>query len=268
MRKVLAVIILLAASWLGRAQDWSQLDSLMAVYVQAMQTADTESKTAETDYMIGAARDSLTRQHIALWLFDHYKESLVMGEEAVALHIYDSWFSNGKVAWRSDFEEMDAKLFADFNRQSLVGMDAPVLTLRKPCGGKATLPRSGHPTLIWFYDTSCAKCAMEAKVLPGVLDSAVEIPVDFQAVYAGQDKAAWKSFRKSFKLKNKNIRLKHYWDPEIDSDYLRLYGVISTPKLYMIDSKGNIIGRRLEVENLPQMLSLAVQIENLYNNQQ
>jgi hypothetical protein len=36
----------------------------------------------------------------------------------------------------------------------------------------------------------------------------------------------------------------------------------------MIDSKGNIIGRRLEVENLPQMLSLAAQIENLYNNQQ
>ena len=104
-------------------------------------------------------------------------------------------------------------------------------------------------------------------MLPGVLDSSVEFPVDFQAVYAGQDKAAWKAFRKSFKLKNKNIRLRHFWDPEIDSDYLRLYGVISTPKLYMIDSRGVIIGRRLEVENLPQMLSVAAQIENLYNNQ-
>ena len=268
MRKFLAVIMLFALSWLSRAQDYSQLDSLMAVYVQAMQTADTESKTAETDYMIGAARDSLTRPHIALWLFDHYRESPVMGEEAVALHIYDSWFAAGKVAWRSEFEEMDAKLFSDFNRKSLIGMDAPVITVRKPCGGKATLPRPGRPTLIWFYDTSCAKCALEAKVLPGVLDSAVEMPVDFHAVYAGQDKAAWKAFRKSFKLGNKNIRLRHYWDPEIDSDYLRLYGVISTPRLYMIDSKGTIIGRRLEVENLPQILSLAAQIDNLYNNQQ
>lgn len=268
MRKVLAVIILLAGTWLGRAQDYSQLDSLMAVYVQAMQTADTELKAAETDYMIGAAGDSLTRQHIALWLFDHYRESLVMGEEAVALHIYDSWFGKGRIAFRSEFESMDAKIFADFNRSSLIGMDSPALTLHKPCGGKALVPRPGHTTLLWFYDTSCAKCALEAKVLPGVLDASVEIPLDFQAVYAGQDKAAWKAFRKSFKLKNKNIRLRHFWDPEIDSDYLRLYGVISTPKLYMIDSKGVIIGRRLEVENLPQMLSLASQIEYLYNNQQ
>ena len=268
MRKVLAVILLLAGTWLTRAQDYSQLDSLMAVYVQAMQTSDTEVKAAETDYMIGAARDSLTRQHIALWLFDHYRESMVMGEEAVALHIYDSWFSEGKVAFRSEFEGMDAKLFADFNRRSLIGMDSPVLTLRKPCGGKAVVPRPGHVTLLWFYDTSCAKCALEAKVLPGVLDSSVEFPVDFTAVYAGQDKAAWKAFRKSFKLGNKNIRLRHYWDPEIDSDYLRLYGVISTPKLYMTDSKGVIIGRRMEVDNLPQMLSLAAQIENLYKTQQ
>lgn len=267
MRKALAVIMLLACAWLGRAQDYSQLDSLMAVYVQAMQTADTETKAAETDYMIGASSDSLTRQHIALWLFDHYKESPVMGEEAVALHIYDNWFSPGKVVFRSEFEGMDAKLFADFNRKSLIGMDAPAVTLRKRCGGKAVVPRPGHVTLLWFYDTSCAKCALEAKVLPGVLDSSVEFPVDFQAVYAGQDKAAWKAFRKSFKLKNKNIRLRHFWDPEIDSDYLRLYGVISTPKLYMIDSRGVIIGRRLEVENLPQMLQLAAQIENLYKNQ-
>ena len=265
MRKFLAVIMLFATSWLSRAQDWSQLDSLMAVYVQAMQTSDTDSKAAETDYMIGASRDSLTRQHIALWLFDHYRESSLMGEEAVAIHIYDSWFSSGKVAFRSEFEGMDAKLFADFNRSSLIGMDAPALTLRKPCGGKTAVPRPGHLTLLWFYDTSCAKCALEARVLPGVLDSNVEIPLDFQAVYSGQDRSAWKAFRKSFKLKNRNIRLGHSWDPEIDSDYLRLYGVISTPKLYMIDSGGVIIGRRLEVENLPQMLSLAIQIENLHH---
>ena len=189
-----------------------------------------------------------------------------MGEEAVALHIYDSWLASGKIAFRSEFDGMDAKLFADFNRNSLIGMDAPVLTLRKPCGGKAVVPRTGHTALLWFYDTSCSKCALEASVLPGVLDSETRIPLDFYAVYTGQDRSRWKAFRKSFKLNNKKIRLRHLWDPETASDYLRLYGVISTPKLYMIEPKGSIIGRRLEVENLPQMLSLAEQIEQLYTN--
>ncbi|MCR5560839.1 MAG: thioredoxin family protein [Bacteroidales bacterium] len=266
MRKLFPVITLLLLSWTLAAQDYAQLDSLMGVYVTSIQREETESKTAETDYMIGAARDSLTRQHIALWLFDYYKASPLMGEEAVAIHIYDNWFAAGKTAFRSEFEEMDAKLFADFNRSSLLGMQAPVVTLRKPCGGKLTVPRPGRTALLWFYDTSCSKCTLEAKVLPGVLDGETRIPLDFYAVYSGQDKAAWKAFRRSFKLKNRNIKLIHLWDPEVESDYLRLYGVISTPRLYMVESRGSITGRRLEVENLPQMLSLAEQIESLYNN--
>lgn len=264
MRKIIPFAAFLLLSFAAMAQDFGQLDSLMAVYVRAIQRESNETKTAEADYMISAASDSLARQHIALWLFDHYREAPLMGEEAVALHIYDSWLAGGGIAFRSEFDEMDAKLFADFNRNSLIGMDAPVISLRRPCGGKTPVPRAGHTALLWFYDTSCSKCALEAKVLPGVLDSETGVPVDFFAIYTGQDRKQWKSFRKSFKLHNRNIRLRHLWDPEIDSDYLRLYGVISTPKLYMTDSRGTIIGRRLEVENLPQMLSLAEQIEQLY----
>lgn len=266
MRKLLLLIALLLSSLAIKAQDYGQLDSLMGVYVRALQREQTETKTAETDYMIGSAGDSATRQHIALWLFDYYKASPLMGEEAVALHIYDSWLGNGKVAFRSEFDEMDAKLFADFNRHSLVGMDAPVVKLLKRCGGSMEVPRKGRSSILWFYDTSCPKCKLEAQVLPGVLDSEASVPVDFVAVYTGQDSKAWKAFRRSFKLKNRNIKLIHLWDPEVDSDYLRLYGIISTPKMYMVEPHGSIIGRRLEIDNLPQMFSLAEQIESIYNH--
>ena len=268
MRRLLPLILFFLLSGVLAAQDYAQLDSLMGVYVSSIQREETETKEAETDYMIGAARDSATRQHIALWLFDYYKESPLMGEEAVAIHIYDSWFASGKLSWRSEFDAMDAKLFADFNRSSLLGMQAPALILRKPCGGRVNIPRSGRTAFIWFYDTACAKCKLEAKVLPGILDAETRSSVDFYAVYAGQDRKAWKAFRKDFKLRNHKVKLVHLWDPEVDSDYLRLYGVISTPKLYMVEPHGSIAGRRLEPENLPQMLSLAEQIESLYNNVQ
>jgi len=238
----------------------------MTGYTIAMQLEDDEDKCKEVDFMISTAKDSLVRQHIALWLFDYYKESKLMGEEAVAVHIYDKWLADGTIKMRGEFDLMDAQLFANFNRSSLIGMDAPKITLLKPCGGSLTVPADGKSALLWFYDTGCSKCQVESKVMPGVLEKEVDFPINFYAVYSGQDKKAWKAFRRSFKVKNKNIKLIHLWDPEIESDYLRLYGVISTPKLYMIDNQGSIIGRRLEVESLPQILDVAKTIEEYYKS--
>ena len=264
MRRLAAILILFLAALQLHSQDYAQLDSLMDVYILAMRPESAEAKMAETDYMIASARDSSTRQHIALRLFDSYKESPLMGEEEVAIHIFDTWFAGGLLPMRSEFDFMDARLFADFNRSSLLGMDAPQVTLRKPCGGTRTVPEKGRTAILWFYDTSCGKCRAESKVLPQALEEAAVIPVDFYAVYCGQSKKEWRQFRRSFKVGGGNVKVIHLWDPEIESGYLRLYGVISTPKMYMVEPEGRIIGRRLEVENLPQMFSLAEIITQSY----
>ena len=57
-----------------------------------------------------------------------------MGVEAVAVHIVDKWFTSGNARPESDIELMNARIFADFNRASLVGMPAPGLTLKNRAG--------------------------------------------------------------------------------------------------------------------------------------
>ena len=267
-KKAVTILLMLLPGMVLLAQEqYASLDSLMDVYVMAIQREAPEAKEAEVDYMIGAATDSAARSHIALHLFDHYKESRIMGEESVAIHIYDRWFKDGTIPMRSEFDEMDAKLFVDFNRSSLIGMTAPPITLRKPCRGKMTVPVKGRTAILWFYDTACGKCRLEAEVLPAVLEREATLPVDFYAVYAGQSKKEWRAFRRSFKVGGRNVKTIHLWDPEIDSDYLRLYGVISTPRLFMVDSRGVIIGRRLEVDNLGQMFGLASSLEDYLSQQ-
>lgn len=275
MRRLAAILMLSLAFAYARAQEpvaaaheqrIARLDSLLDQYVLTIQRSTADAKMQEADFMIGAAADSATKQHVALKLFDYYKEAPVMGDEAVAIHIYDRWFRDGGLKWRSEFDEMDAKLFADFNRSSLIGMQAPKITLRKPCRGKLQIPEEGRTAVIWFFDTSCGKCALEAKVLPGILEKA-DFPLNFYAVYAGQSKKDWKAFRKEFKVGARNVRVVHLWDKEIESDYLRLYGVISTPRLFMTEPSGTIIGRRLEPESLQQMLPVAKEILKIYGQQ-
>ena len=271
MIRRLAIFILTLLCGLSlRAQQpadgaFAALDSLALNYLGAIQIESVEVKQGESDYLIGSVRDSLLRQHLAITLFKYYKDAPVMGDEAVAIHIYDKWFATGKISFQGEFEGLDAQMFCNLNRNTLLGMDAPVLTARKPCGGKVDVPMKGATTLLWFYDTACSKCKVESRVLPTVLENAVDFPVTLVAFYAGQSRKDWRAFRRSFKVKNPNVKIVHCWDPEVESDYLRLYGVISTPKMYMVAPEGSVIGRRLEVESLQSLLPTAREINQIFN---
>lgn len=257
MRRIALILTLLALSLSAAAQvdslRFERLDSALTYYTAAMEPLDVVAKGQECDFIIGTASDSLDIQHIALWLWDHYKESRLMGEEAVAIHIYDKWFKTGKVAMRSEFDRMDADIFVTFNRSTLLGSRAPVIALRNPRGRSVEIPSDGTYSILYFYDTSCGKCKVESKLLPSVL-AKVDFPATFYAVYAGSEKQSWRRFRREFKVKNRNLDVVHLWDPDIESDYLRLYGVMSTPRLYVTDEEGVILGRRLEVENLQEII--------------
>jgi len=139
MRRLLCIIVLLSGFLAASAQEpdsleferYSGLDSLLTEFYLSLEQEDCEVKSEEFDGLIELCRDSLTRQHVTLQIFDHYSHSRVMGEEAVAIHIFDKWIASGLVKTRSEFEYMDDELFVNFNRNSLIGMTAPKVKKNK-----------------------------------------------------------------------------------------------------------------------------------------
>ena len=119
------------------APDSSALKALSAkleTYVKAIEGLPAEEQAAECDFLISSCNEQATRQFVATWLYRHYYSSKIMGVEAVAVHIVDKWFTSGNARPVSDIELMNARIFADFNRASLVGMPAPGLTLKNRAG--------------------------------------------------------------------------------------------------------------------------------------
>lgn len=261
MNRIIVILLsLLVSAGLSARQVDSvvvaRLDSLLDGYCTAMMPESVETKYDEVDYLIGSSSDSLIRQHIALHLFDYYADSKLMGEEAVAIHIYDKWFDSGLIEMRGEFDRMGAEIFARFNRSTLIGMKAPVLELKDPEGRSVRLPSEDRFCALYFYEPGCAKCKVVSAALPRTLAD-TDVDMDLIAVYCGSDAAAWKDYRDSgLKIDNPHVNVIHLWDPEIDSDYQILYGVISTPRLYMLDTDGTVIGRRLEPENLEELLDI------------
>ncbi len=241
------------------------LDSMVIRYVEAIRTLDTDAKEAEVDFMIGSCSDSAARQRVALKLYGLYLDSPVMGEEAVAIHIFDRWFASGEVRMGSEVDLMNARIFVDFNRSTLLGMDAPLLELQNSDGQTERLPIKGRSCILWFYDTGCSNCKLQGTLLPYVLENP-GFKLDFYAIYTGADKAAWSSYiSENLLFTSPEVTVHHLWDPDIDSDYQRLYGVLSTPKMYMTEPQGTLIGRRLDPESLKQMLVYAGVLQNLYD---
>ena len=231
-----------------------RLSEMLEQYYDAMIFEDNTVKESECDYLIESCKDSIVRQFVATEILEHYMDPPLMGEEAVAIYIYEKWFMTEKVHIADSWKDFEANAFYQFNHQSMIDMVAPELTLYDERGKEFVIP-GNEIGILYFYDTSCAKCKLTSSWLPSVLAN-VRIPIVFYAVYCGTDAESWHDFTRSFNGGSENVKVIHLWDPQMDSDYQMKYGVTSTPKLFFVDDAHIIRGRRLDKTALEQILTI------------
>ena len=265
MKRLSAIVLALALCFLDAAAQvdstrLAQLDARLGQYFSLLEQEPAEVKNQECDALIEAATDPVLKQTIALRIYDHYRNSKLMGDEAVVVHVTDTWFIPGKVAMKSDKDLFEARMFAEFNRQSLIGMPAPQAELYDPLGesvfigGSAPLTNHEGPAVYYFYDTDCAKCKLETATLRSLLNDQ-DYPVTVYAIYVGTNEDRWKEWReKSFVLDTEETEVIHLWDPDTSADLQFKYGITQTPRMFLVDSEGTIIGRGLDTESLERLL--------------
>lgn len=265
MRQGFLIFFLFAAVFCGHCRGMSAepdssvyaaLDEKLEAYTAAISGESIDVQCGEADFLISTCQDSLVRQHVALWLYAHYMDSGLMGVEAVAVHIFDEWFSDGKVEMLSEVEFMNARIYVEFNRWSLLGMEAPPLEASAPDGSLVSFPVRGRYSLLYFYDLSCSECKVQSALLKAYLRE--EDPdLDFYAFCVGQDEDAWREYREKWlDFGTSTMKVIHLWDPMVESDFQRKYGVLQTPRLFLMDHSGVIIGRGLDAVGLKQLLDL------------
>lgn len=232
------------------------LESKLNEYFAAIETLPVEDKIKECDFLIESCDDEAVRQHVALYIYAHYLTPTIMGEEAVAVHMVDDWFTPGKIKMVDDYDLINAKVYAQFTRNSLVGKPAPVLDLYDRDNNVVTLPSEGKLSVLFFYDVACAKCKLQTLLLRSLL-SDIDYPLDFFAVYSGANRSEWdKYIEERWDIKTDAVTIHHLWDPEIDSNFQVEYGVLETPQMLLVDASGKIVGRKLDAEALKQLLDI------------
>ncbi|MBR1573606.1 MAG: hypothetical protein IJ652_02015 [Bacteroidales bacterium] len=249
----------------GWAQDWQALQDKLDEYLDAMASLTLDEKMAEVDVILESCHDRTVRDKVAVQVYQYFMHSKVMGDEAVAIHLTDKWFATGEASLPTEIDLLNAQVFADFNRRSLLGMQAPPLTLFTPEGAaEDALPRDGRRKILLFHDTDCATCKVEHVRLVALLGGG-QYAVDVVSVYTGDDAAKWAAYReKAAQMAGDGVRLFHYWDPEVSSEYQMKYGVLQTPRIFLIDRDGTILGRGLDADALRQLLDTVKDVPAVY----
>lgn len=245
---LLALVLSLSLSAQEQKDPYPELGAKLEEYFTALSGESAAMQSKECDFLIDSCKDSLVRQYVALKIYDHYLKSRIMGDDAVAVHIADKWLLSGEIPMPSGGDLVNVQLFASFNRASLIGSKAPELQLFGPDGSAVSVPAKEGYSVLYFYDTGCSTCKVETGRLAR-LKEAGEYPFTLYAVYVGADKASWETYRSALP------DAVHAWDPDITSDWQRKYGVLKTPKIFLVSPEGIILGRGLDTPALNILLN-------------
>ena len=216
---------------------------------------------SRADAFIHTGKTPEETARIAWYIYNYYRSSNIMGYDEIAIYIADSYFLNKRYTLPDESAMMEMRLFAETNRNSLIGMKAPSLTLQDPAGTEIRIPDGDQDySVLYFYDDECPGCVRTTPALMQyMIRNSAGINFTIYRVYTQNDRERWMDYIQKavqpFTLPA-NVRTVHLWDPDMTSDFVTKYGVISTPKLFLLDRNGNIIGRELTPTALGQVVDV------------
>jgi len=272
MKRCSIIILSLLVSCLTYSQDkkvTNQSDSNIARlngYIDnylAMTPLNRDSLILASDYLISFSKDSLITSHIAQYLFENFYNSKLMGMESVAIHIAKNYYLNGKLEWPNKEGLIMLRLYVDFNESSLLGMDAPALNLEDLSGNIIPLADvESEYTVVLFFNDQCQSCKLMLPKLKEVVEKYKSEGLKVYAVYTESEKESYRKFiEQEFPDSTDRKRWIFVLDPLFVSNFQKLYNVIRTPQLFLLDNRKIIIGRNLDAEALQQLLENEISIK-------
>jgi len=268
MRRICTLTIMLGFALTCAAQSvQSAADSTKRAFfntiesqLPALSVIPADSIIMLADGLISIMESKEDSTEIAGLFFNYFSDCPVMGTEAVAVHIADNFFLNGRLKWPDDNTYPELFAFAEFNRSSLLGMSAPALTMNDIDSSVVDIRTVRSPLkVLYFYDDACATCARETPLLVSLLDNYDgEGQISFFAIYTQSERSAWENYVKEHfsSIDNPKVRVYNLWDPEYESNFQMKYGVLTTPAMFLLDSENTIIGRKLDSEALSQLIHI------------
>ncbi len=195
-----------------------------------MQSPDSINK--EIDRLINKVKGNYKiYQFVAVFLFNHFRESEIMGHDAVVVKLADDIYLSGKADWVSEEFKDDLRKQVELIRPNLIGKKAQNLVMDSYKGIFVSLYDIEKDfTILYFWEPDCGHCKEATPKLKAYYEKAKNEGVEVFAVCTTSDRGKWEKYIEENKLTWING-----WDPERKSNFGYYYNVQNTPLIYILD---------------------------------
>ncbi|MEZ4826218.1 MAG: redoxin domain-containing protein [Bacteroidia bacterium] len=228
---------------------WNRVDQ----YMDKLTVKHPDSINQSIDYILNLARknDDNFEYLVAKLLNTWGVESKLMGMDAVYVHMVEKYYLSGD-AWWAD-SALLAKMVerATALSPNLIGQPAPNFAAFDLNGNPLPLyDVDAKLTILYFWDYDCGHCKKItpelAKIYPKYLNKGVKV----FAVSINGDVEVWKKKLAEYGL-DKAINVQ---DHRRQSGFDRMYDVLSTPRIFILDKDKVIRYKQISVEQVAEIL--------------
>ena len=236
-------------------------------YFREVVSPAPDSIIKESDYLLLRARVAPEMYKFLLnWFTDEYIYPKYMGQDAVFVHLFETYHSKGVSSWLTEKQMTIISNRAYMLMSNLIGEQAANLEMTDSSGRAVTLYEVQSPyTIVCFWDPTCSHCREEVPRMDSFYHAKWEkegVKI-FGVLTDSKVIDQWKEFM----VKN-NL---HSWinvyqtgeERKAEEDakkpsYKQLYDVTQTPTLYLLDRDKRIIAKKLTMQQMDDVLDMKI----------
>ena len=222
----------------------------------------SDSIIKDVDYKLLLARSCPEMYKFLLnWLTDEYINPKYMGQDAVFVHLFQKYHSQGLSHWLNEKQMETISRRAYMQMSNLIGEKAANLEMVDSTGKASALyDLKADYTLVVFWDPTCGHCKEEVPRIDSIYQASwKQQNLKIYAVLTEDKKKEWVNYIKEHHIgewthvyQTKEME-KMIADAQQPS-YRQLYDVIQTPTLFLLDKEKRIIGKKLSWKQLNDLL--------------
>ncbi len=213
-----------------------------------------------------ASGSKKTYQYMVAYMLGYYEKTKIMGMDKVFLDIAKNYYLAGKADWvdstfLSKLEERVRKI-----EPNIIGTKAHDLRpMELPNGAFTSLYKvDADYTILVFWDPGCGHCKKAMPKIKKIHDKFKNKGVEVFSVCTVTDTAEWKKFIDEKQLYD-FINVIDRYNLSKFRDY---YDIYSTPVIYLLDKDKKIIAKRIDPEQLDELLEYKINGKKIENEEE
>lgn len=233
----------------------SKLDN----YMQTKVVPNPDSLFQAADALIQKSKgDEETYQNMVTRMMNFGLKSNQMGMDKMWYQIAEKYYISGEAKWADSTWIKDLKDEMKKVQYNMIGMKARNLRMLTADSTELQLKNvlqqpETEFVMVYFFEPSCGHCK---KITPVMHDTVYakyhDKGFDVFCCYTQTDKKEWIEFLEKNKLYGDHWH--NVWDPNRESYFWYFYDATTTPGVYLINKKGEIVAKKISSESLDSIL--------------